>query len=70
MKQNDYIKTCIDRLIPELVGPTITGGVADDTGECANILFPCYMERGTQEARCSECPWELQGKEEMSCLKH
>jgi hypothetical protein len=142
MKQNDYIKTCIDRLIPELVGLTITEGVTDDTGEywgftakgkqngkrvektvfvmadpegngpgfleindgvepeapaytewcpncsaengyrqnrpfpcsvCGTILFPCaacYMERGTQEACCSECPWELQGKEAASCLIH
>jgi hypothetical protein len=33
MKQNDYVKACLDRLIPELVGLTITAGVVDDSGE-------------------------------------
>jgi hypothetical protein len=33
MKQNEYVKACMDRLIPELAGLTITGGVTDDTGE-------------------------------------
>lgn len=33
MKQNDYVKACLERLIPELAGLTITGGAADDTGE-------------------------------------
>ena len=138
-KPNEFTQACLDRLVPELAGLTITGGAVDDTGEywgftakgkqdgktvektvfvmadpegngpgfleindgvepeapaytewcpncsaengyrqnkpfpcsvCGTILFPCYMERGTQEACCSECPWELQGKEEMSCLKH
>ncbi|WP_136060989.1 hypothetical protein [Pontiella sulfatireligans] len=33
MKQNDYVKACLDQLIPQLTGLTITGGVADDSGE-------------------------------------
>jgi hypothetical protein len=32
-KQSDHVKACLDRLIPELVGLTITGGAVDDTGE-------------------------------------
>jgi hypothetical protein len=33
MKANEYIQACLDRLIAELAGLTITGGVVDDTGE-------------------------------------
>ncbi len=32
-KQSDEVKACIDRLIPFLVGLTITGSAVDDTGE-------------------------------------
>ena len=32
-KPNKYARACLDRLIPELVGLTITGGAVDDTGE-------------------------------------
>jgi len=32
-KQSDEVKACIDRLIPHLVGLTITGAAVDDTGE-------------------------------------
>jgi hypothetical protein len=142
MKQNNYVKACIDRLIPELVGLTITGSVVDDSGEffgftakgkqngktvektvfvmadpegngpgfleindgvepevpaytewcpncstevaykenkpfpcstCGTVLFPCfacYMERGAENVKCSECPWESKRKEEMPCLTH
>jgi len=30
---NSYVKSCLDRLIPDLAGLTITGGAVDDTGE-------------------------------------
>lgn len=33
MKPNQYVQTCLDRLIPQLKGLTITGGVVDDSGE-------------------------------------
>lgn len=33
MKQTDYVKACLERLMPELAGLTITGGVVDSTGE-------------------------------------
>ena len=33
MKKNSYAEACLERLIPELAGLTITGGAADDTGE-------------------------------------
>lgn len=33
MKPNEYINACLERLIPELTGLTITGGVVDDSGE-------------------------------------
>jgi len=32
-KPNEFVKACLDRLIPQLTGLTITGGVKDDTGE-------------------------------------
>ncbi len=32
-KPNKYAQACLDRLLPELVGLTITGGAVDDTGE-------------------------------------
>ncbi|VGO14431.1 hypothetical protein PDESU_02992 [Pontiella desulfatans] len=32
-KPNEYAQACLDRLIPELTGLTITGGAVDDTGE-------------------------------------
>ena len=32
-KPNEYAKACLDRLVPDLVGLTITGGAVDDTGE-------------------------------------
>ena len=32
-KPNKYAKACINRLLPQLVGLTITGGAVDDTGE-------------------------------------
>jgi hypothetical protein len=32
-KPNKYAQACLDRLVPELVGLTITGGAVDDTGE-------------------------------------
>jgi hypothetical protein len=33
MKSNEYTQACLDRLIPQLRGLTITGGVVDDSGE-------------------------------------
>ncbi|VGO18802.1 hypothetical protein [Pontiella sulfatireligans] len=135
MKQTDYVKACLDRLVPQLTGLTITEGAVDDTGEffgfsakgqqggktvektvfvladpegngpgfleindgvepeapaytewcpgcgaetayrenkpfpcaaCGSVLFPCfacYMERGAENVKCSECPWEAKGKE-------
>lgn len=33
MEQNDYVTACLDRLIPELVGLTITGGAVNETGQ-------------------------------------
>jgi hypothetical protein len=32
-KQSPHVKACMDRLIPELVGLTITGGAVDESGE-------------------------------------
>ena len=32
-KPNEFVEACLDRLVPQLVGHTITGGVKDDTGE-------------------------------------
>ena len=32
-KQSPHVKACLDRLIPELTGLTITGGVVDESGE-------------------------------------
>ncbi len=31
--QTEHVKACLERLIPQLVGCTITGGAVDDTGE-------------------------------------
>lgn len=31
--ESSFVKACLDRLVPELVGLTITGGVKDATGE-------------------------------------
>ena len=33
MKQTDYVKACLSKLIPQLRGLVITGGVIDDAGE-------------------------------------
>ena len=32
-KPNEFVQACLDRLVPELVGLTITGGAVDETGE-------------------------------------
>lgn len=32
-KPNEFVKACLDRLVPELVGLTITGGAVDESGE-------------------------------------
>lgn len=32
-KQPTFVEACLKRLVPQLVGLTITGGVKDDTGE-------------------------------------
>jgi hypothetical protein len=31
--QTDHVKACLERLVPQLAGLTITGGAVDDTGE-------------------------------------
>jgi hypothetical protein len=31
--QTDEVKACLERLVPQLTGLTITGGAVDDTGE-------------------------------------
>ena len=31
--QSEHVKACLERLVPELVGLTVTGGAVDDTGE-------------------------------------
>lgn len=31
--ESDFAQACLDRLLPQLVGLTITGGAVDDTGE-------------------------------------
>jgi hypothetical protein len=31
-KQSDDVKACLERLVPQLTGLTITGGAVDDTG--------------------------------------
>lgn len=49
MKQTDHVKACLDRLIPQLVGLTITGGVVDDSGE-----FWGFTARGKQNGRAVE----------------
>ena len=32
--ETEFVQACLKRLVPPLVGLTITGGVKDDTGEC------------------------------------
>ncbi|VGO11858.1 hypothetical protein PDESU_00405 [Pontiella desulfatans] len=32
-KQSPHVKACLEQLIPELVGLTITGGAVDQSGE-------------------------------------
>ncbi len=32
-KPNEYARACLDRLVPELVGLTVMGGLVDDSGE-------------------------------------
>lgn len=32
-KPNEFVKACLERLIPQLTGLAITGGVKDPTGE-------------------------------------
>ena len=33
MSETQFVKACLERLVPELTGLSITGGVVDDTGE-------------------------------------
>jgi predicted RNA-binding Zn-ribbon protein involved in translation (DUF1610 family) len=49
MKQTDYVKACLDQLIPELVGLTITGSVVDDTGE-----YWGFTTKGQQKGKTVE----------------
>ncbi|VGO13409.1 hypothetical protein PDESU_01966 [Pontiella desulfatans] len=49
MKQNEYVKACLDRLIPQLVGLTITGGVVDDSGE-----YWGFTAKGQQKGKAVE----------------
>ncbi|MDF7826991.1 hypothetical protein P4B35_23405 [Pontiellaceae bacterium B12227] len=32
-KPNEYVRACLDRLVPELVGLTIKSGAVDESGE-------------------------------------
>jgi predicted RNA-binding Zn-ribbon protein involved in translation (DUF1610 family) len=47
--KTDYVKACLDRLIPELRGLTITGGVVDDSGE-----YWGFTARGRQNGKTVE----------------
>lgn len=33
MKESQFVKACLERLVPELVGLTIVGGIVDGSGE-------------------------------------
>ena len=33
MSETQFVKACLERLVPELTGLTITGAAVDDTGE-------------------------------------
>ncbi len=37
-KETTFAEACLDRLVPELVGMTIVGGAADDSGEFWGIV--------------------------------
>jgi hypothetical protein len=45
-KPNEFVEACLDRLVPQLVGLTITGGAVDDTGE-----FWGFIAEGKQGAK-------------------
>jgi hypothetical protein len=45
-KPNKYAQACLDRLLPQLAGLTITGGAVDDTGE-----FWGFVVEGKQDGR-------------------
>jgi hypothetical protein len=45
-KPNEFVQACLDRLIPELVGLTITGCAVDDTGE-----FWGFVAEGKQDKK-------------------
>ena len=45
-KPNKYAQACLDRLVPELVGLTITGGAVDDTG-----CFWGFTAEGVKEGK-------------------
>ena len=32
-EQSEFVEACLDRLVPQLVGMTITGGAVDESGE-------------------------------------
>ena len=48
-KPNEYAQACLDRLIPELTGLTITGGAIDATGE-----FWGFTAKGKQHGKTVE----------------
>jgi hypothetical protein len=45
-KQSPHVKACLERLVPELVGLTITGGAVDSSGEYWG--FTAERKRGRQ----------------------
>lgn len=47
--QSDHVKACLKRLVPQLVGLTITGGAVDDTGE-----YWGFVCKGKQQGKTIE----------------
>ena len=38
MKHSEFTKACLERVVPELTGLTITGGAVDDSGEFWGVV--------------------------------
>jgi hypothetical protein len=49
MSKTPFVKACLERLVPELVGLTITGAAVDSTGE-----FWGFTAKGKQKGKVVE----------------
>ena len=38
-EQTEYVDSCLDRLVPELVGLKVTGGAVDESGEYWGLVL-------------------------------